>query len=82
MITGGFGGGGTVPIVIDSACVSDCPLASATRTVNDEVPAVVGVPEIAPVVEFKLRPGGSVPDPATMFQVSGGVPPLACTGRL
>jgi len=33
-----------------SACASSCPAASATRTVNDAVPAAVGVPEITPVV--------------------------------
>jgi hypothetical protein len=36
-------------IWIDSACVSDCPSESATRTVNDDVPTTVGVPEITPV---------------------------------
>ncbi len=63
---------------IESAWTSDCPPASATRTVNDEVPVVVGVPEMAPVIGFNLSPAGSVPVPATMFQVSGGVPPVAC----
>jgi hypothetical protein len=44
-------GGADKLIVIDSACVSNCPAASATRTVNDDVPAgTVGVPEITPVV--------------------------------
>ena len=35
--------------------------ASVTFTVNDTVPAVVGVPEITPVDETKLNPAGSVP---------------------
>jgi hypothetical protein len=44
-----FGGAGRF-VVIDSACVSSCPAASATRTVNDDVPAgTIGVPEITPV---------------------------------
>jgi len=30
--------------------------------VNEEVPAVVGVPVIAPLVGFNVRPSGSVPD--------------------
>jgi len=33
---------------------------SVTRAVNVDVPAVVGVPEITPVLEM-LRPAGSVP---------------------
>ena len=44
------GGAGRL-IVIDRGCVSYCPPASATLTVNDDVPAgIVGVPEITPVV--------------------------------
>lgn len=40
------------------------------------VPAVVeaGAPVISPVVAFKLRPVGSVPD--EMLQLSGVVPPV------
>jgi hypothetical protein len=38
-------------MVIDNACVSSCPAASATRTVNVDVPAgTSGVPEIMPVI--------------------------------
>jgi hypothetical protein len=40
---------------IERACVSACPAVSATRMVNDDVPGAVGVPDIAPVVEFKFR---------------------------
>ena len=36
-------------------------LASVTLTVKVEVPEVVGVPEIAPEEEFRLRPAGSEP---------------------
>jgi hypothetical protein len=35
--------------------------ASVTCTVNDAVPAVVGVPEIAPVDATSVRPAGRVP---------------------
>jgi hypothetical protein len=35
--------------------------ASVTFTVNDTVPAVVGVPEIKPVGATRLNPAGSVP---------------------
>ncbi len=31
-------------------------------TVNVEVPAIVGVPVIAPLEEFSVKPAGSVPD--------------------
>jgi hypothetical protein len=50
--------------------------ASVTCTVNDTVPAVAGVPEIAPVDAAKLNPAGSVP--AITLQLYGVVPPLAC----
>ena len=51
--------------------------ASVTCTVNDTVPAVVGVPEITPVDAAKLKPAGS--DPALTLQLYGAVPPLACS---
>jgi len=38
-----------------------CPLESVVETVNESGPATVGVPEIAPLVEFNCRPTGSVP---------------------
>jgi hypothetical protein len=50
---------------------------SVTCTVNDTVPAVVGVPEIAPVDATKLSPAGKVPE--LIDQVYGVVPPLACS---
>jgi len=49
---------------------------SVTFTVNVKVPGVVGVPEMAPVDELKLNPGGSVP--LMTLQVSVPAPPLAC----
>ena len=36
------------------------PAALVALTVKLNVPAVVGVPEIIPVVSFRLRPAGSV----------------------
>src|SRR4029077_703859 len=51
--------------------------ASVTCTVNDTVPAAVGVPEITPVDATRLNPAGSVP--ALTLQVYGVVPPLACS---
>jgi hypothetical protein len=35
--------------------------ASVTFTVNDDVSAVVGVPEITPVLEFNVSPAGRLP---------------------
>ena len=62
-------------MIIVNACVSSCPLVSATRTVNGKLPVAVAVPEIAPVVVFRLNPAGSVPVPGTMLKVSGPKPP-------
>ena len=70
------GGCGAAAIAILSAFVAELFAASVTFTVNDEVPAVVGVPEIAPVDAVKLKPAGNVP--ALTLQVYGAVPLLAC----
>ena len=59
-----------VVTVILSACeaVSDFGVVeSVTCTVKPNVPAVVGVPEIAPVLAAKLNPVGS--EPALMLQL-------------
>jgi hypothetical protein len=50
---------------------------SVTWTVNDAVPAAVGVPEITPVDATRLNPAGNVP--ALTLQLYGVVPPLACS---
>src|SRR6476646_6264706 len=50
--------------------------ASFACTVNEAVPAAVGVPEIAPAEE-RVKPAGSAPD--ARLHVYGVVPPLACT---
>ena len=49
-------------ILMESACVADCVglLLSVTFTVKLEVPRVVGVPEIVPVL-LSDKPAGSVP---------------------
>jgi len=51
-------------IEIESACVADfCgELESVTLTVKLDWPADAGVPEIAPVPVFRLRPVGSAPE--------------------
>ena len=48
---------------------------SVTWTVKAEVATAVGVPLIAPVPAFRVRPAGSVP--ALSFQLSVPAPPLA-----
>lgn len=48
---------------------------SDTCTVKLDVPAVVGVPVIAPLVAFKLKPAGKVP--VVIFQLYGAIPPVA-----
>ena len=42
----------------------DCDALSVNWIVNDEVAAVVGVPEIVPVEELSDKPEGSVPKAA------------------
>jgi hypothetical protein len=48
------------------------PVPSLTDTVAVKSPAVVGIPVTAPVVEFRLKPGGRVPPDND--QVNGAVP--------
>jgi hypothetical protein len=58
--------------------VATTPLASVTLTVN--VPLDVGVPVIAPVVEFRVRPAGSVP--VAIENVKGDTPPVTVIAGL
>src|SRR5437868_694455 len=58
------------------AVTTCCEVAlSATRTVKLAVPAAVGVPVSAPVVDEIVIPAGKAP--AEMVKVYGAVPPLA-----
>ena len=52
-------------------------LTSVARTVKLEVPAVVGVPVIAPVLGLRVRPAGR--GPLRIDHVYGEVPPLAAS---
>jgi hypothetical protein len=70
------GGCAAAVTAILSAFVPVLFAASVTCTVNDTVPAVVGVPEITPVDAIRLSPVGNVP--AVTLQLYGVVPPLAC----
>ena len=51
--------------------------ASFTSTVNENVPAVVGVPEITPVEATNVSPAGNVP--TVTLQLYGAVPAVACS---
>ena len=59
---------------ITRSCVSDCDALSVTFIVNWWGPtAAFGVPVIAPVVGFRLRPDGKPPE--TIDHEYGGDPP-------
>ena len=70
---------GEVPAetAILSGCVAVLLLASVTFTVKEDVPEVVGVPEIAPDEAVKVNPAGS--EPLLMLHEYGVVPPVACS---
>jgi hypothetical protein len=53
---------------------------SVTLTVKENGPAVVGVPVIAPVVVFSVRPPGS--EPEAIANVYGAVPPVTVIAEL
>jgi len=55
------------------------PATFVALTVKLYVPAVVGVPEITPVVVFKLKPGGRLPEEIDQFI---GAVPLAVSVSL
>src|SRR5271154_6885538 len=70
-------GPATASMVIESWAVRDCTGVeeSVTFMVKSEVAAVIGVPVMAPVEAFRLRPAGSVP--IDMLHEYGLVPPAA-----
>ncbi len=61
-------------MIIRRAFEPDRLIESVTFAVKSYAPAVVGVPEIAPL-PVSVRPGGS--DPLATDHVRGGVPPVA-----
>ena len=69
------GAGPLEETVIDSPWVAVRPPASVTWTVNELVPALVGVPVICPVAAAKLSPVGNAPK--VTLQLYGMVPPVA-----
>jgi hypothetical protein len=56
------------------------PVESTTCAVKLNVPAVVGVPVIAPVELFSVNPAGS--EPLVIEYVYGGIPPPAVSDEL
>jgi len=70
---------GPVTVVMPSAAGGEvAPPLSLTVTLNEELPAVVGVPPITPVEAFRDKPAGSEPL-ATVQLPYGGVPPAAAS---
>ena len=61
------GGCAAAAIEMLSACEPVLLFASFTCTVNDELPAAVGVPEMVPDDAARLKPAGRAP--AVMLQV-------------
>lgn len=78
-------GGGNVSVVIASAAaivplyarVATAALLSVAITVNAKTPAAAGVPLMAPVDAFNVKPDGSEPD--VIANVTGALPPDVCT---
>ena len=62
--------------VIDSLAEATCCAASCTCTVNEDVPAVVGVPLICPELP-SVKPAGR--EPELTDQLYGVLPPLAAS---
>ena len=56
------------------------PFESTTFAVKVKLPAVVGVPVIAPVEASNVRPGGK--EPEVIEKVYGGTPPVAVRAEL
>jgi hypothetical protein len=48
-------------MVIKKLCCGEVPVESVTDTKNGNVPDVVGMPEIVPVVVVRAIPGGKDP---------------------
>src|SRR5678816_514937 len=57
------------PTIMDNALVAETPTKSRARIVKFAVCCVVGLPVIAPVLAFRVRPAGR--EPAVIDQVYG-----------
>lgn len=62
-----------------SCCVADCGVGAESMTFTVKVfePALVGVPEITPVLGSSVRPAGRLV-PGITLQERGAVPPVDC----
>ena len=60
----------TVTIIFKAFVATPATFVALAENLN--VPSVVGVPEINPVLAFRLKPAGRLP--LTISQVIGGVP--------
>jgi hypothetical protein len=76
-----IGGGGfftgALAMVMANICAIVSPLASVSLILKVLVPALVGVPEITPVVGLRVNPAGSAPSPTA--SLNGVATPLAET---
>ena len=72
MIESAEGGATTIESDLVAVCVP-----SFTCAVKLKVPAVVGVPAMAPLDAFNEKPGGKLPDASD--HVYGVVPPVAAS---
>ena len=61
--------------MIERDAVAVEPTSSVTLIVNEEVPVVVGMPEITPVFPVRYNPDGKLPE--AMLQAYGGLPAAA-----
>ena len=71
-VCAGIVGATTGAAIVMDSCLVTLPKLFWARTVKLNVPAAVGVPVIAPVVAFSVKPPGSAP--AAMLNVSGIAP--------
>ena len=63
---------GSAEVVMVRGATAEQFLLSVTFTVNEVLVAEVGVPEITPVVGFRLSPAGKLPDETV--KLNGAVP--------
>jgi len=69
--------GGFAVTAIVSVWLAVAPVVSLTFTLKLKLPAVLGVPEICPLVAASTSPGGG--EPVAIDHVYPGVPPEAVT---
>src|SRR5271170_654621 len=79
VVTMEMGGAGAMVILNNSVSVAGGIAASATCSVNDDVPEPLGVPAITPFVP-RLNPAGRLPE--AMVNTSGVTPPVTASFSL